>query len=217
MTAYTLFHLGQVFAQNIETLLVTRFFSGFFAVAPPTNFGGINFILSWFRESFPWLRNFQVSLQISGRLQIVDLQWVSSQPVFLLVPCLVPLCLVSFSTVALPGDGFSGSWRYSPGSVPWLSCPRSLKLMHPSFSWRRHGDWEHQIQSKIGICMRGLRRRIGHSKLLSVVRFFGLSRCLRWNRFFCWPPSTPPLFMDLSMFVGNISIQKIRRTHTPSL
>jgi DHA1 family multidrug resistance protein-like MFS transporter len=40
MTAYTLFQLGQVFAQNIETLLVTRFFSGFFAVAPPTNFGG---------------------------------------------------------------------------------------------------------------------------------------------------------------------------------
>jgi folate-dependent tRNA-U54 methylase TrmFO/GidA len=40
MTAYTLFILGQALAPNIETLLVTRFFSGFFAVAPLTNAGG---------------------------------------------------------------------------------------------------------------------------------------------------------------------------------
>jgi len=40
MIAYTLFHLGQALAQNIETLLVTRFFAGFFAVAPLTNCGG---------------------------------------------------------------------------------------------------------------------------------------------------------------------------------
>ena len=40
MTAYTLFILGQALAPNIETLLVTRFFSGFFAVAPLTNSGG---------------------------------------------------------------------------------------------------------------------------------------------------------------------------------
>ena len=40
MTAYTLFILGQALAPNIETLIVTRFFSGFFAVAPPTVTGG---------------------------------------------------------------------------------------------------------------------------------------------------------------------------------
>ncbi|KAF8629483.1 hypothetical protein AX15_003416 [Amanita polypyramis BW_CC] len=41
MTSYTLFHLGQALAPNIQTLLVTRFFSGFFAVAPLTNSGGV--------------------------------------------------------------------------------------------------------------------------------------------------------------------------------
>ncbi|TFK32378.1 MFS polyamine transporter [Crucibulum laeve] len=41
MVLYTLFHLGQALAQNIETLLITRFFSGFFAVAPLTNCGGV--------------------------------------------------------------------------------------------------------------------------------------------------------------------------------
>jgi len=40
MTLYTLLHLGQGLAHNIETLLVTRFLSGFFAVAPLTNTGG---------------------------------------------------------------------------------------------------------------------------------------------------------------------------------
>jgi len=40
VTLYTLFHLGQGLAHNIETLLVTRFLSGFFAVAPLTNTGG---------------------------------------------------------------------------------------------------------------------------------------------------------------------------------
>ena len=40
MTAYTLSILGQALAPNIETLLVARFFSGFFAVAPLTNSGG---------------------------------------------------------------------------------------------------------------------------------------------------------------------------------
>lgn len=41
MVAFTLFHLGQALAQNLETLLVTRFFAGFFAVAPMTTCGGI--------------------------------------------------------------------------------------------------------------------------------------------------------------------------------
>lgn len=41
MTLYTLFHLGQALAPNIQTLLVTRFFSGFFAVAPLINSGGV--------------------------------------------------------------------------------------------------------------------------------------------------------------------------------
>lgn len=38
---YTIFILGQALAQNIETLLVTRFISGFFACAPLTNSGGV--------------------------------------------------------------------------------------------------------------------------------------------------------------------------------
>lgn len=41
MTLYTLFHLGQGLAKNMQTLLVTRFFVGFFAVAPVTNCGGV--------------------------------------------------------------------------------------------------------------------------------------------------------------------------------
>ena len=41
MVCYTLFIIGQALAQNIETLLVTRFFSGFFACAPLTNSGGV--------------------------------------------------------------------------------------------------------------------------------------------------------------------------------
>ncbi|KAJ3535277.1 hypothetical protein NMY22_g6556 [Coprinellus aureogranulatus] len=41
MFMYTIFHLGQALAQNIETLLVTRFISGFFACAPLTNSGGV--------------------------------------------------------------------------------------------------------------------------------------------------------------------------------
>ncbi|KAJ2916645.1 hypothetical protein MD484_g3772, partial [Candolleomyces efflorescens] len=41
MVLYTIFHLGQALAKNIETLLVTRFISGFFACAPLTNSGGV--------------------------------------------------------------------------------------------------------------------------------------------------------------------------------
>jgi MFS transporter, DHA1 family, multidrug resistance protein len=41
LTAYTLFHLGQSLAQDMPTLLVTRFLSGFFAIAPLTNSGGV--------------------------------------------------------------------------------------------------------------------------------------------------------------------------------
>ncbi|PFH45654.1 hypothetical protein AMATHDRAFT_71263 [Amanita thiersii Skay4041] len=41
MSSYTLFHLGQSLAPNIQTLLVTRFFCGFFASAPVTNCGGL--------------------------------------------------------------------------------------------------------------------------------------------------------------------------------
>ena len=40
LTLYTLFHLGQGLAKNMQTLLVTQFFAGFFAVAPLTNCGG---------------------------------------------------------------------------------------------------------------------------------------------------------------------------------
>ncbi|KAJ7088126.1 MFS polyamine transporter [Mycena epipterygia] len=41
MTTYTILHLGQALAQNIQTLLITRFFGGFFAVAPLVNAGGV--------------------------------------------------------------------------------------------------------------------------------------------------------------------------------
>ncbi|KAJ7461146.1 MFS polyamine transporter [Mycena latifolia] len=41
MTTYTILHLGQALAQNIETLLITRFLGGFFAVAPLVNAGGV--------------------------------------------------------------------------------------------------------------------------------------------------------------------------------
>ena len=41
MVLYTAFILGQALAQNMETLLVTRFFSGFFGCAPLTISGGV--------------------------------------------------------------------------------------------------------------------------------------------------------------------------------
>ncbi|KAJ7690229.1 MFS general substrate transporter [Mycena rosella] len=41
MTTYTILHLGQALAKNIETLLITRFLAGFFAVAPLVNAGGV--------------------------------------------------------------------------------------------------------------------------------------------------------------------------------
>ena len=45
MVFYTLFYVGQALAPNIQTLLVTRFLSGFFSVAPLTNCGGKQFFL----------------------------------------------------------------------------------------------------------------------------------------------------------------------------
>lgn len=41
LSFYTLFHLGQALGQNMETVIITRFFAGFFACAPLTNSGGI--------------------------------------------------------------------------------------------------------------------------------------------------------------------------------
>ncbi|KZT25535.1 MFS general substrate transporter [Neolentinus lepideus HHB14362 ss-1] len=40
-TAFTLLHLGEALAHNMQTLLVSRFLGGFFAVAPMTTCGGI--------------------------------------------------------------------------------------------------------------------------------------------------------------------------------
>jgi MFS transporter, DHA1 family, multidrug resistance protein len=39
--AYTLLHLGQALAHNIESILITRFLGGFFACAPLVNSGGL--------------------------------------------------------------------------------------------------------------------------------------------------------------------------------
>jgi MFS family permease len=41
LTIYTLFHIGQARANDMTTLLVTRFLCGFFAVAPLTNSTGV--------------------------------------------------------------------------------------------------------------------------------------------------------------------------------
>ncbi|KAJ7480336.1 MFS polyamine transporter [Mycena galericulata] len=41
MSVYSILHLGQALAQNVETLLITRFLGGFFAVAPLVNAGGV--------------------------------------------------------------------------------------------------------------------------------------------------------------------------------
>ncbi|EPS94316.1 hypothetical protein FOMPIDRAFT_1026243 [Fomitopsis schrenkii] len=41
--AYTILHLGQALAKDMNTLLATRFLGGFFAVAPLTNCGGMMF------------------------------------------------------------------------------------------------------------------------------------------------------------------------------
>ncbi|KAJ7347886.1 MFS polyamine transporter [Mycena albidolilacea] len=40
MSMYTILHLGQALAKNIQTLLICRFLGGFFAVAPLVNAGG---------------------------------------------------------------------------------------------------------------------------------------------------------------------------------
>jgi MFS transporter, DHA1 family, multidrug resistance protein len=40
LSTYTILHLGQALAHNIETLLITRFLAGVFAVAPLTIVGG---------------------------------------------------------------------------------------------------------------------------------------------------------------------------------
>ncbi|KAI0946742.1 hypothetical protein AcW1_010117 [Taiwanofungus camphoratus] len=61
LVCYTLFHLGQALATNIETLLVTRFLSGFFAVAPLTNCGGLIFDI-W----DPIRRGIATSLFVAG-------------------------------------------------------------------------------------------------------------------------------------------------------
>lgn len=41
LSLYVMFHLGQALAHNMETLLITRFLSGFFACAPLTMGGGL--------------------------------------------------------------------------------------------------------------------------------------------------------------------------------
>ncbi|KAK7046612.1 MFS general substrate transporter [Favolaschia claudopus] len=41
LTIYTLFHLAQALAQNLQTMLIARFIGGFFAVSPLVNAGGL--------------------------------------------------------------------------------------------------------------------------------------------------------------------------------
>ena len=89
MTIYTLFHLGEALAPNIQTLLVTRFLSGFFAVAPLTIFGGKQ--VSGLYKLYRQIINFgQVSLQMFGPLLDEDLQLVSFRPVYFSAQCWDP-------------------------------------------------------------------------------------------------------------------------------
>lgn len=41
LSLYSIFHLGQALAQNMLTIVLTRFFAGFFACAPLTTSGGV--------------------------------------------------------------------------------------------------------------------------------------------------------------------------------
>jgi MFS transporter, DHA1 family, multidrug resistance protein len=41
LSLYTLFHLGHALARNMMTIIITRFFAGFFACAPLTTSGGV--------------------------------------------------------------------------------------------------------------------------------------------------------------------------------
>ncbi|KAI0295170.1 MFS polyamine transporter [Multifurca ochricompacta] len=41
LAIYTILHLGQALAQDMKTVIITRFFAGFFACSPLTNSGGV--------------------------------------------------------------------------------------------------------------------------------------------------------------------------------
>ncbi|PCH37153.1 MFS general substrate transporter [Wolfiporia cocos MD-104 SS10] len=61
LACYTIFHLGQALAKDMNTLLATRFLSGFFAVSPLTNCGGLIFDI-W----DPITRGIATSLFVAG-------------------------------------------------------------------------------------------------------------------------------------------------------
>ncbi|PCH37698.1 MFS polyamine transporter [Wolfiporia cocos MD-104 SS10] len=61
LVCYTILYLGQSLAPNMETLLVTRFLSGFFAVSPVTNCAGAIFDI-W----DPIMRGYALSLFTAG-------------------------------------------------------------------------------------------------------------------------------------------------------
>ena len=89
MTVYTLFHVGEALAPNIQTLLVTRFISGFFAVAPLTIFGGkqVSGLYKFYRQVISFG---QVLLQMFGPLLDEDLQLLSFRPVYFSAQCWDP-------------------------------------------------------------------------------------------------------------------------------
>lgn len=106
---YTIFHIGQALAQNIETLLVTRFISGFFACAPLTNSGGVIADI-WDPET----RGLAVSLftasvfmgpvlgPIVSGLYVIDFVFMST------LSLLTSPFSIASPRVQSPGDGSSG-------------------------------------------------------------------------------------------------------------
>ena len=108
---YTLFHIGQARANNMTTLLVTRFFCGFFGVAPLTNSTGVIADL-W----DPVNRGIATSVFASSVFlgpvlgPVVGSLWVSSlssQSGKLLTPLI--LYLIASPPVPSVGAGSSGS------------------------------------------------------------------------------------------------------------
>lgn len=99
LSCYTLFHIGQALSKNIQTLLICRFFAGFFAVAPLTISGGTcrsSLAFPTGCSSCP-----QVLLRIYGQLLVEVLQPVSSPRAFSSARCLAhwlgdckPACLL---------------------------------------------------------------------------------------------------------------------------
>lgn len=75
MCSYTILFVGQGVATNIQTVLILRFFSGAFAVAPLITSGGMLLVSL---VDFDLIFYLQVSLRMYGTPKAVDTQQVFS-------------------------------------------------------------------------------------------------------------------------------------------